>query len=55
VVWLLAPEKIRLDVHLENIATQALDGVIEGKNVYVPAISNVKTLVNIHKIAKLDA
>jgi hypothetical protein len=52
---LLALEEIRLDVYIENIATQTLDGVIEGKDVHSLAIFNVETLVNIHKIAKLNA
>ena len=52
---MLALEEIRLDVYIENIATQTLDRVIEWKDVYAAAIFNVETMVNIHKIAKLDA
>jgi hypothetical protein len=52
---LLALKEIRLDVYIKNITTQSLDRVLEGKNVHALAIFDVETLVNIHKIAKLDA
>jgi hypothetical protein len=52
---LLTLKEIRLDVYIENITTQSLDRVIEGENVHALAISDVETLVDIHKIAKLDA
>jgi hypothetical protein len=52
---LLALEEIWLDVYIEDIAAQTLNGVIEGKNVYALPIFDVKALVDIHKVAKLDA
>ena len=52
---MLTLKEIRLDVYIENITTQSLDRVIEGENVYALAIFDVQTLVDIHKIAKLDA
>jgi len=52
---LLTLKEIRLDEYIENITSQSLDRVIEGENVYALAIFDVETLVDIHKIAKLDA
>lgn len=48
-------KEIRLDVHIENITTQTLNGVIEWQDVYALPIFDVKTLVDIDKITKLDA
>ena len=48
-------KEIRLDIDIENIATQTLNGVIEWQNVYALSIFNVKTLVDIDKVTKLDA
>jgi hypothetical protein len=48
-------KEIRLDIDIENIATQTLNGVIEGQNVYALSIFNVKTLMDIDKVTKLDA
>ena len=52
---MLTLKEIRLDEYIENITSQSLDRVIEGENVYALAIFDVETLVDIHKIAKLDA
>jgi len=52
---MLALKEIRLDVYVENIAAQTLDRVIERKNVHALSIFDVKTLVNVDKIAELDA
>ena len=52
---MLALKEIRLDVYVENIAAQTFDRIIEGKNVHALSIFDVKTLVNVDKIAELDA
>lgn len=52
---ILALKEIRLDVYVENIAAQTLDGVIKRKNMHALSIFDVKTLVNVHKIAEFDA
>ncbi len=48
-------KEIRLDIHIENIATQTLNRVVEWQNVYALSIFNVKTLMDINEVAKLDA
>ena len=52
---MLALKEIRLDIYVENIAAQTLDGVVERKNVHALSVFDVKTLMNVHKIAELDA
>ena len=48
-------EEIRLDIHIEDIATQTFNRVVEWQDVYALSIFNVKTLVDIDKVTKLDA
>ena len=48
-------KEIRLDIDIENIATQTLNRVVEWQNVYALSIFDVKALVDIDKVTKLDA
>jgi hypothetical protein len=48
-------EEVRLDVHIENIAAQALDRVVEWQNVHTLSVFDIKALVDIDEVAKLDA
>lgn len=48
-------EEIGFEVDIENIAAEALDGVIEGQDVYALAVFDVKTLVDVDEIAELDS
>lgn len=48
-------EEVRLDVYIENIAAQALDRIVERQNVHTLAIFDIKALVDIDQVAKLDA
>jgi hypothetical protein len=54
-VWMRTLKEIRLDIHIENIAAQTLNRVVEWQDVYALSIFNVKTLVDIDKVTKLDA
>jgi hypothetical protein len=51
----LTLKEIWLDVYIENIAAQSFDRIIKCQNVHALAIFNVETLVDMNKIAKLDA
>ena len=48
-------KEIRLEIDIEDIAAQPLNRVIEWQNVYALSIFDVKTLVDIDKVTKLDA
>jgi hypothetical protein len=48
-------KEIRLEIDIEDIAAQTLNRVVEWQNVYALSIFDVKTLVDIDKITKLDA
>lgn len=48
----LTLEAIRFQVDLENVTTQTLNQVVEGKYMYTLAILDVKTLVNVDKVTR---
>ena len=48
-------KEVRLEVHVEDVAAQTLDGVVEGQDVDALAVLDIETLVHIDEIAKLDA
>jgi hypothetical protein len=48
-------EEIRLQIDFEKIPTQALDGVVEGKDMNAFPIFDVHTLVDINEIAEFDS
>jgi len=48
-------EEIRLDVNIKNIATQTLNRVVEWQNMYTLSVFDIKTLMDIDKVAKFDA
>ena len=40
-ILVLTFEEVRLEVYIKDIATETLDGVIEGKNVYTLAVLDI--------------
>ena len=44
-------EEIRLEVDFEQVATQPLDGVVKGEDMYPLSVLDVETLVNVDEIA----
>ena len=48
-------KEIGLEIDIEDIAAQPLNRVIEWQNVYALSIFDVKTLMDIDKVTKLDA
>lgn len=47
-------KEVGLQVDVEDIAAQTLDRIVEWQDVYALAILDVKTLVYVHEIGKLD-
>jgi hypothetical protein len=43
-------EEVRLEIDLEQVATQPLDGVVKGEDMYPLSILDVETLVNVDEI-----
>lgn len=48
-------EEVWLEVNIEDVATEALNGVIEGQDMYAFAVLDVRALVDVDEIAKLHA
>ena len=48
-------EEVGLEVDIEDVSAQTLDGVVERKNVDTFAVLDVETRVYVDEIAELDA
>jgi hypothetical protein len=48
-------EEVGLEVDIEDVSAQTLDGVVEGKNVDALAVLDVEARVYVNEITKLDA
>ena len=48
-------EEVGLEIDVKNVATETLDGVIKGQDVYTFAVFDVQALVDVDKIAELDS
>ena len=47
-------EEVRFEVHVEDVAAQALNRVIEGQDVNALAVLDVGALVNVDEVSELD-
>ena len=45
-------EEVRLEINLEQVTTQTLNGVVKGKDVYPLSVLDIETLVNVDKITE---
>ena len=47
-------EEVGLEVNIEDVTAETLDGVVEGKDVYALAVLDVQARVHVDHVAKLD-
>ena len=48
-------QEVWLEIHVENVATQSLDRVVERKNMDALSVLDVEALVDVNEITELDA
>ncbi len=48
-------EKVGLEVHLKDVSTETLDGVIERKDMHALAVFDVQTLMDVDEIAEFHS
>ena len=48
-------QEVGLKIDVEDVATEALDGVIKGQDVYPLAVLDVQALVDVDEIAEFDS
>lgn len=51
---MLTLEEVRLEVHVEDVAAEALDGVVERQNVHTLSVLDVQALMYVYEITELD-
>jgi len=49
----LTIEEIRLQVHIKDVSTKTLDGVIKQKYVHTLPIMNIEALVHVNEVSEL--